>query len=76
VLLLGVASANTITFVFVAALLGAVVTTFTAVIFVLGLDAFSHHFFFWPHLPCPGPGMLLEVGGLELVLVLIDCLAG
>ena len=33
------------------------ITLFTAAISVLG-RALSRHFFFWPHLPCPGPGIL------------------
>ena len=38
--------------------LDAVNTAFMAVMFVFMLDALSRHFFFWPRLPCPGPGML------------------
>src|SRR3984885_7328147 len=52
------------------------ITAFTAMIFAL-MCMFLCHFFFWPCLPCPKPGMLLEVNGksssnaswLELVLV-------
>ena len=33
------------------------IMVFTAAISVLGCTL-SRHFFFWPHLPCPGPGML------------------
>ena len=33
------------------------ITVFMAVISILGCTL-SHHFCFWPHLPCPGPGML------------------
>jgi hypothetical protein len=47
-------------FAFAAIVLDAVITVFTAAIFALGC-AFSHHFFFWLRLPCPGPGMLVEV---------------
>ena len=36
----------------------AVITEFTAIMFAFILDALSRHFFFWPRLPCPGPGML------------------
>jgi hypothetical protein len=39
--------------------LNAVITAFTAVMFMFKLDAFSHHFFLWLRLPCPGPGILL-----------------
>jgi hypothetical protein len=31
--------------------LSAIITAFTAVMFAFKLDAFSHHFFFWVHLP-------------------------
>ena len=33
------------------------ITLFTAAISVLGC-ALLRHFFFWPRLPCPGPGIL------------------
>ena len=44
------------------AVLGAVVMALTAAIFSFNLGVLSCHFFFWAHLPCPGPGMLDMVG--------------
>jgi hypothetical protein len=41
--------------------LDAVITAFTAAIFVSKMDAFLCHFFLWAHLPCPGPGMFAEI---------------
>jgi hypothetical protein len=38
--------------------LDAIITVFTAAILAFMLSAFSHHFFFWERLPCPGPGIL------------------
>jgi hypothetical protein len=45
-----------VVFSFRAVVLDAVITVFTAAIFVLSV--FSHHFFLLFRLPCPGPGML------------------
>jgi hypothetical protein len=59
---------------FGASVLGAISTVFTAAIFAFKLGAFSRHFFFWPRLPCPGPGMLAVETGVKtgkLVLVLV-----
>ena len=38
--------------------LSAVITALTAVVLSFKLHTLSRHFFFWVHLPCPGPGML------------------
>ena len=38
--------------------LGAVITVLIAAIFAFNFGALLCHFFFWLHLPCPGPGML------------------
>jgi hypothetical protein len=37
--------------------LGAVIMALTAVMFSFNLGTSSRHFFFWLHLPCPGPGI-------------------
>ena len=37
--------------------LSAIIMAFTAVMFTFKLNVFSCHFFFWVHLPCPGPGI-------------------
>jgi hypothetical protein len=42
---------------FGAAVLDAIITVFTAVIFTFNLDVFSHHLFLWLRLSCPGPGI-------------------
>ena len=60
-----------VVFAFGAVVLGAVIMVPTAAMFSFSLGAFSHHFFFWEHLPCPGPGMLstkTEGDSSELVL--------
>jgi len=43
---------------FEAVVLNAVITALTDAIFASKLNAFSHRFFFWECLPCPGPGIL------------------
>jgi hypothetical protein len=49
-------------FVAVSSVVGAVAVAMDHVVAVL--LALSRHFFFWSHLPCPGPGMLV-VGRLQ-----------
>jgi hypothetical protein len=44
--------------VFGVIVLDAIIMAFTVAIFTFNLDVFSHHFFLWLRLPCPGPGML------------------
>ena len=44
--------------VFGVVVLGAIITAFTDTMFMSKLNAFLHHFFLLPCLPCPGPGML------------------
>ena len=43
--------------VFGASVLDADSTAFTAIMFAFVLNTFSHHFFLWLRLPCPGPGI-------------------
>ena len=42
--------------------LSATIMVLTAVVLSFKLCTLSRHFFFWVHLPCPGPGMLGMMG--------------